>query len=317
MAITNVGDSQSFSYTGGMQSFTAPFRGVYKLEVWGATGSFTWAGTQSSTTANSYGGYAAGYRMMDKGETIYICCGKKGAREQGTTYNGGGQGAQRGGSYGGQGGGATHMATITGTLAQIGSGNKAKVLLVAGGGGGSPSCFPWYMCRGGNGGGETGQKDSNYAGSNVPGQTSGYAFGQGQNASANSWWSDDTWEGDCVAGGGGGGWYGGYADGDQYDGGTGGSGYIGGVPSFTYNGTTYAPSWSSGIAVESETNGHANITYIVKGELPVIFNGTKLQKIIFNGTEITSLIYNGTKLFFERLRGACDGVRPHLEGIKR
>lgn len=317
MAITNVGDSQSFSYTGGMQSFTAPFRGVYKLEVWGATGSFSWAGKQDSATANSYGGYAAGYRMMDKGETIYICCGKKGAREQGTTYNGGGQGAQRGGTLGGQGGGATHMATVSGTLAQIGSGNKAKVLLVAGGGGGSPSCFPWYMCRGGNGGGETGQKDSNYAGSNVPGQTSGYAFGQGQNASANSWWSDDTWEGDCVAGGGGGGWYGGYANGDQYDGGTGGSGYIGGVPSFTYNGTTYAPSWSSGIAVESETNGYARITYIVKGELPVIFNGTKLQKIIFNGTEITSLIYNGTKLFFEQLRGACDRVRPHPEGIKQ
>ena len=94
-------------------------------------------------------------------------------------------------------------------------------------------------------------------------------------------------------------------------------GYIGGVPSFTYNGTTYAPSWSSGIAVESETNGHAKITFAKKGELPVIFNGTKLQKIIFNGTEITSLIYNGTKLFFERLRGACDRVRPHPEGIKR
>ena len=38
MAITNVGDSQSFSYTGGMQSFTAPQKGVYKLEVWGAAG---------------------------------------------------------------------------------------------------------------------------------------------------------------------------------------------------------------------------------------------------------------------------------------
>ena len=302
MAITNEGDSQSFSYTGGMQSFTAPFRGVYKLEVWGATGSFSWAGKQDSATANSYGGYGCGYRMMDKGEVIYICCGKKGAREKGTTYNGGGQGAQRGGTLGGQGGGATHMATVTGTLAQIGAGNKAKVLLVAGGGGGSPSCFPWYMGRGGNGGGETGLTSTNYAGKNVPGQTSGYAFGQGQSASANSYWSDDTWEGDCVAGGGGGGWYGGYAEGDQYDGGTGGSGYIGGVPSFTYNGHTYAPGWSSGVAVDAETDGHAKITYIVKGELPIVFNGTKLQKLIFNGTEVTSLIFNGTKLFFERMK---------------
>ena len=44
MAIANEGDSQSYAYTGGMQSFTAPFRGVYKLEVWGATGAWAWAG---------------------------------------------------------------------------------------------------------------------------------------------------------------------------------------------------------------------------------------------------------------------------------
>ena len=302
MAIANEGDSQSYAYTGGMQSFTAPFRGVYKLEVWGATGAWAWDGSATST-ASSLGGYAAGYRMMDKGETIYICCGKYGEYAQGTTYNGGGQGAQRGGTWGGQGGGATHMATVSGTLAQIGSGNKAKVLLVAGGGGGSPSCFPWYMGFGGNGGGETGQTSTNYAGKNVPGQTSGYAFGQGQNASANSWWSDDTWEGNCVAGGGGGGWYGGYAEGDQYDGGTGGSGYIGGVPSFAYNGTTYAPGWTTGVSSDKNTNGHAKITYIVKGELPIVFNGTKIQKLIVNGMEVTSLIFNGTKLFFGRMMG--------------
>lgn len=49
-------------------------------------------------------------------------------------------------------------------------------------------------------------------------------------------------------------------------------------------------------------SGYAVITFVKKGELPVIFNGTTLQKIIFNGTEITSLIYNGTKLFFERMK---------------
>ena len=40
MAIANVGDSQNFSYTGGMQSFAAPQKGVYKLEVWGAAGGY-------------------------------------------------------------------------------------------------------------------------------------------------------------------------------------------------------------------------------------------------------------------------------------
>lgn len=33
MAITNEGESQSFAYTGGMQSFTAPQKGIYKLGI--------------------------------------------------------------------------------------------------------------------------------------------------------------------------------------------------------------------------------------------------------------------------------------------
>lgn len=39
-----------------------------------------------------------------------------------------------------------------------------------------------------------------------------------------------------------------------------------------------------------------------KGELPVTFNGTKLEKIIFNGVEVKSLIVNGVKLFMERMK---------------
>lgn len=35
MAITSVGQSQTFGYTGGVQAFTAPIKGLYKLEVWG------------------------------------------------------------------------------------------------------------------------------------------------------------------------------------------------------------------------------------------------------------------------------------------
>lgn len=31
--------------------------------------------------------------------------------------------------------------------------------------------------------------------------------------------------------------------------------------------------------------------------IPVIFNGTQLQKIIYNGTTITSLYYNGKKIY--------------------
>ena len=56
MAITNVGDSQSFSYTGGMQSFTAPQKGVYKLEVWGAAGGVSSTSSSTATSAHGYGG---------------------------------------------------------------------------------------------------------------------------------------------------------------------------------------------------------------------------------------------------------------------
>ena len=41
MAITATGQSQTFEYTGGMQSFIAPFSGEYQLEVYGAQGGST------------------------------------------------------------------------------------------------------------------------------------------------------------------------------------------------------------------------------------------------------------------------------------
>lgn len=314
MAITNVGDSQSFSYTGGMQSFTAPQKGVYKLEVWGAAGGYDSTSSSSAAGAHGYGGYSCGYRMMEKGETIYICCGQAGQyNKSGTTYNGGGQGAHIYKYYGGQGGGATHMATMSGTLSAIGSGNSSKVLLVAGGAGGGSTYWNVYGEYGGNGGGSSGGKHPD-SGAAAGTQTSGAAFGQGGNGSGTYY--DEDLDFYFMSGGGGGGWYGGHGSGAWQHSGSGGSGYVGGVPSFTYSGTTYSPSTTTGSS-SANTNGYAKVTFAKKGELPVIFNGTKLQKIIFNGTEITSLIYNGTKLFFERMRGACDRVRPHPEGIKQ
>ena len=56
------------------------------------------------------------------------------------------------------------------------------------------------------------------------------------------------------------------------------------------------------------------ITFVKKGELPVVFNGTTLQKIIFNGVEIESLIVNGAKLFCERMKRRVCGWLSGLRG---
>ena len=81
--------------------------------------------------------------------------------------------------------------------------------------------------------------------------------------------------------------------------GGGDSGYIGGVSSLSYSGSTYGNGTTNG---SRSGNGQAIITFVKRAQLPIVYNGTTLEKIIFNGTEITSLIYNGTKLFFERMK---------------
>ena len=42
--------------------------------------------------------------------------------------------------------------------------------------------------------------------------------------------------------------------------------------------------------------------------VPVIFNGTQLDKIIYNGVTLTSLIYNGTKLYCRKFKRAIKNL---------
>ena len=129
------------------------------------------------------------------------------------------------------------------------------------------------------------------------------------NTTVSTWLEDLEYA--CCCGGGGGGLYGGSAEGLWYGSGRGGCGYIGGVPAFTYGGVTYAPSWMTDDQSASG-DGFARITFVKKGELPISFNGTMLQKLIFNGTEVTGLIVNGTRLFFERLKRRMRAWHPRL-----
>ena len=284
-----VGSVLSFGCIRNTQAIRINAKAIYKLECWGAGG----GGKDDRKGGN--GGYSVGYLLMDVGTVIYVCCGKAGVYGAGYGYNGGTTDVSANPTfwYGvALSGGATHFARMDGELKNIGESNKSKVLIVAGGGGSNaPNGY------GGAGGGLTGGDGENQSGTGAT-QTSGYAFGQGQKGYSTS---------DGYGGHGGGGWYGGKGGGwaGTYNhGGGGGSGYIGGVPALTIGGVTYSPSTVQGGYADSggyrdhpALDGVAKITLARMADIPVIFNGTQLEKIVFNGTELEHLVHNGSTLY--------------------
>lgn len=119
-------------------------KGVYKLEVWGATG----GAYTNGPAVTAFGGYSAGLMLLQNSQRVYVVTGGQGESAgvcTGTTgtgaaggYNGGGKGGNGNGWSGGNGGGgATHIATATGVLSAL-SENRDSILIVAGGSGGNP-----------------------------------------------------------------------------------------------------------------------------------------------------------------------------------
>ena len=272
-----------FSYTGSVQTFTAPVDGEYTLEVGGAQG-----GGESDLEGGK-GGKSTGKVTLKKGETIYLYVGQSGSNNYGTasgTYNGGGA---AGGVFGTAGGGATHIAkTQRGELKNYAD-HKEDVLIVAGGGGGASADYNKNKSTGGYGGGTTGSQGGQFpsgaayymdvragGGSQTSGGCAGKThaivnitegssgnhhydwtmsgnkglFGQGGSGKKyngyNTSYSGYT---DNYGAGGGGGWYGGGST-VENGGAGGGSGYTGGVTD---------GSMQTGV---NEGNGYAKITYI-------------------------------------------------------
>lgn len=272
-----------FSYTGSVQTFTAPVDGEYTLEAGGAQG-----GSESGLEGGK-GGKSTGKVTLKKGETIYIYVGQSGSNNYGTasgTYNGGGA---AGGVFGTAGGGATHIAkTQRGELKNYAD-HKEDVLIVAGGGGGASADYNKNKSTGGYGGGTTGSQGGQFpsgaayymdvqagGGSQTSGGCAGKThaivnitegssgnhhydwtmsgnkglFGQGGSGKKyngyNTSYSDYT---DNYGAGGGGGWYGGGST-VENGGAGGGSGYTDGVTD---------GSMQTGV---NEGNGYAKITYI-------------------------------------------------------
>ena len=120
-AISNEGDSQSFTYTGKMQTFTAPYSGYYQLEGWGGQG-YTTSGLQGG-----YGAYTTGVVRLQKNETIYIAVGAQGtggATSNYSSWSNGGTGMRNDNkSYIGAGGASTNFTTVNKTLASITTSN--------------------------------------------------------------------------------------------------------------------------------------------------------------------------------------------------
>lgn len=254
---------QTFNYTGNVQTLTIPYNGLYKLEVYGARGNYVNAYSGKTGTAGK-GGKSIGYKWLTKGTVLYIVCGNGGGSSKSAMYNGGGTGVE-----GGAGGGATHIALVTGTIADIGKTTfDQQGLIVAGGGGGGISS-PHYTLGGGSGGGTNGGNATVYSGAGLTfkgaTQTQGGSIYYSNGTEASASYRGSFGKGANTSGvggcGGGGGYFGG-CSGNNYNGGwpgSGGSGWIGGVPTITYKDITYSPSTSNGV---NSGSGYAIITRI-------------------------------------------------------
>ncbi len=137
-------EEYNFDYTGDYQTFTAPYSGTYKIELWGATREFV----ENSNKKYYYlGAYTSGDIELDKNERLYIYIGEKSRKtEVNGTFNGGGSSSK--GSYGSDnasiyyqnypGAGATDVRLVSGAWNNFES-LKSRIMVAAGtGGGGNP-----------------------------------------------------------------------------------------------------------------------------------------------------------------------------------
>ena len=228
VSAVEIGDEFIFSYTGNPQEFVVPIQGKYKLEVWGAEGGGDHL--QQYLGPSGKGGYSTGVVELKSSEKLYVYVGGKGSFCQGGYctiqggYNGGGSGWKRTGASDttnpvASGGGATDIRFIPGEWNNATSLLSRLIVAGGGGGGGVDQGEP-----GGHGGGLEGilvNAESGRGGT----QTTGWSFGAGFSANADTInYINTTYGGN----GGGGGWYGGFytAGASKWEGAGGGSGFI-------------------------------------------------------------------------------------------
>ena len=216
----------SYAYTGGMQTFIAPYTGTYTLEVWGDQGGYS----------GGEGGYTQGDITLNQNDNLNIYVGGQGNYYTVANnsyysggYNGGGNNFTGTCGYITAGGGG-------GTDIRLNSTTLTSRIIVAGGAGGGGT-GPNGTINSGYGGGTSGSAGNyggNYNSYNGQGgtQTSGGAGGinggiAGAGTLGQGGYGTNYYYGSS---GGGGGYYGGGGAGTGMGAG-GGSGYTGGVTS--------------------------------------------------------------------------------------
>lgn len=226
-AATVLTGSQTFNYSGGIQTFTVPpLVTSITIDAYGAQG-------ESPSCAGGAGARAQGTLAVTPGQILYVSVGGQNG------FNGGGVGGCKI-NCGGNGGGASDIRIG-------GSGLANRVLVAGGGGGGGGPATSWNCGVGGTGGGLTGGNgtgSSSGVGEGYGGTQSAGGLNEGSCNCCNGGYGSlgqggagvniSSWNGGGT-GGGGGGYYGGGAGSYCGDGagGGGGSSYIGGVISGT------------------------------------------------------------------------------------
>src|SRR5574344_2712133 len=251
----------NFSYTGNYQTFTVPVDGIYKVQLWGASGG------DAGGYVGGNGAYTSGNIELKAGDTIYIYVGAGGTNSTGTlvhntNFNGGGY-LDSNIYTDRQGGGATDMRYFTSapTSSDISwnsaTGLRSRIMVAAGGGGGAywdgnPSGEHGY---GGAGGTLTGN-NSNSTIRNATGgtQISGCIEG-GRNSSGGVSGAVGVGGSSWCGGSGGSGYYGGGGNNWMHNAGAGGSSYISG-----YTGCVAVTSISSTSPKSGCTSGTTDVT---------------------------------------------------------
>lgn len=228
------GNTTTFGYTGGDQTFSKPSGIRYvRIKAWGAGGG-------ARHYSGGYGGFSEAEIMLPNtnAENLTVVVGQAGdaSATDATTYGGGGGYRWDGGAGGGRGGGRSSVR------------RSSEDIVTAGGGGGGGFASGGV---GGQGGGLTGAGGTGAAAGSGGTQTGGGAGGSGSGGTAQSGgqyfggYTTSGWAG----GGGGGGWYGGGGGSgvnNNHGGGGGGSGFVGRSGSSALGGTEVGSTSSYG-----------------------------------------------------------------------
>lgn len=307
-APTNKNQVLTLNYTGTVDAISIAKSGLYKFDIYGgAGGGDAWTGIgENYDGGGCKGGRAVGYALLKKGTTIYACIGGGGTVRNKKAAPGGFNGGAPGSPYlynngnayadwGYAGGGASHIALISGTLAQIGASRKNQILIVAGGGGaGNPSGN--YGTGGGLNGGPAygGYNRTPTPGTQASAGISDYQYGT-QPGFGTAGAAVNPYD-NMFTRGGGGGLYGGGSVSFSQGGSTvgiaaGGSGYIGGVPARVYKGISYTPSCINGVRTG---HGIGYITFMELG-LPTLFYGDREIDALYYGDKEIDTLYCGDR----------------------